>query len=122
MAPKVKGPVTRPRWLPSLRPRYLWTRRRRWRLLLLAERIEHAAAALPERCTGYLLRGCAGVLDDRPRLAVQTRQDRQHQAGGEYGGGEDRGGAGEHVRSAPARQKPAGRADAEPAACRLLQQ
>src|SRR4249920_3241443 len=79
-----EGPVTRPPTSHLLRPRHLRTRwRSRRRLFLLTQGVEHAPAALPERSARRLLRGRAGVLDDRSGLAVQTRQDREHQAGGE---------------------------------------
>src|SRR5215831_10304964 len=73
---QAKGPVTRPPKPALLRPRHL---RPRWRggrlLLLLAQRVEHAAA-VPRRSAGHLLGRGARVQDDRGRLAVPAGQDR----------------------------------------------
>ena len=105
----------------SLRARNLRPRRRGRRLLLLAQRVEHAAA-LPERSSRRLLRRAAGVLHDGTLLALLAGEDREHQAGGEKSGGQNRSRAGQDIGRPPALQKSAGRADAEPASFRLLQQ
>ncbi len=120
---QVKGPVTRPLdacLIATAAPAVPAERRPAAAPVGAAYRARRRPAA--SGAPGVCWRRGTGVLDDRTRLAVPAGQDRQHQAGGEEDRGQDRGGAGEHIGRPPARQKSAGRADAEPAAFRLLQQ
>ena len=72
---------------------------------------------------GGRCRRSAGILQDRARLAVPARQDREQQTGGEENRCENCGGARQHVRGAAAGQEAASAAaHAKPAAFRFLQQ
>src|SRR4029453_8832002 len=106
MAPQAKGPVIPAPGGCSLRARDLRPGGGGRRLLLLAKRVE-PAAALPQRSSRRLLRRAAGVLDDGTRLALPAGEDREHQAGGEKKGGQNRSRAGQDIGRPPARQKTA---------------
>src|SRR5260221_9848291 len=116
MAPQAKGPVVPAPVL--LRAWHLrsWGRRRfrRRRLLLLAQRVEHPTAALPRRSAGRLLCRAAGVLDDGMRLTLPPSQEREQQARGKEGCGQDGSRAGQHIGGPPARLKSAGRPASPP--------
>src|SRR4029079_17302604 len=97
--PKSEGPVSRPLLMfllsRHLRPgRCGWRRRcRLWSST--AELGQHTSARSRNRRSAR--RSARGTIEDRPRLAVEARQDRQEQAGRKEQRRQNAGGARQHV-------------------------